>query len=191
LVGEVSPSLQPAQKRGLPALSALAIGRAHPLCRWPPWKCRRNHETAARGHLESAVVKPYRQFNFLNARHSRQRPDLRQGFGDGGRKDVYFPADFCAAIAQLDRAPDYESDGWQFDSVWPHHMPLVKSTSYERHIFCVNQAIRLATCCPQQPIIDEAFVSGDSALPQTVGRECHLESVVFRSSDSYLCYCVS
>jgi hypothetical protein len=124
-----------------------------------------------------------------------------QGFGDTCRNNVYFRpdidilqrgyADFCAAIAQLDRAPDYESDGWQFDSVWPHHMPLVKSTSCERHIFCVNQAIRLATCCPQQPIIDEAFVSGDSALPQTVGRERHLESVVFRSSDSYLCYCVS
>ena len=37
-----------------------------------------------------------------------------------------------AAIAQLDRAPDYESDGWRFDSSWLHHFSPTLVTATPR-----------------------------------------------------------
>jgi hypothetical protein len=32
-----------------------------------------------------------------------------------------FRLNFSAPIAQLDRAPDYGSGGWGFESLWVHH----------------------------------------------------------------------
>jgi hypothetical protein len=38
---------------------------------------------------------------------------------------------FHAAIAQLDRASDYGSEGWRFKSSWPYHLNPLKALAMQ------------------------------------------------------------
>ena len=54
---------------------------------------------------------------------------------------VYFTSKF-APIAQLDRASDFESEGWGFDSLWVHdNADYQFLRSYSRVLPVVGQAI--------------------------------------------------
>ena len=52
----------------------------------------------------------------------------------------YFTLNFHASIAQLDRASDFGSEGWGFDSLWAYHLFLKKP---QNQIYKIEQNILL------------------------------------------------
>ncbi len=47
----------------------------------------------------------------------------------------------CAPIAQLDRAADYGSAGWEFKSLWVHHFFCLPSPFFHDLCFILQKVI--------------------------------------------------